>query len=62
MVFNERCKKEDFDEGNLEGIEDEKYSIAKTLKEMNMDDASLSKSTELSIEETRKPLPDIKKL
>ena len=33
---------------------DEKYSIAKTLKQMNMDDASISKATGLSIEEIHK--------
>ena len=41
-------------QGKLEGIKDEKYSIAKTLKQMNMDDASISKATGLSIEEIRK--------
>ena len=34
-----------------EGREEEKYSIAKTLKQMNMDDASISKATGLTIEE-----------
>ena len=38
-------------EGRLEGIKNEKYSIAKTLKQMNMDDASISKATGLTIEE-----------
>ena len=37
--------------GKLEGIKNEKYSIAKTLKQMNMDDASISKATGLTIEE-----------
>ena len=40
--------------GRKEGIKNEKYSIAKTLKEMNMDDDSISKATGLSIEEIRK--------
>ena len=43
-----------FKEGKLEGIKNEKYSIAKTLKQMNMDDDSISKATGLSIEEIRK--------
>ena len=43
--------KEGIKEGKLEGIKNEKYSIAKTLKQMNMDDASISKATGLTIEE-----------
>ena len=39
------------EEGFKEGIKNEKYSIAKTLKQMNMDDASISKATGLTIEE-----------
>ena len=39
------------EEGFEEGIKNEKYSIAKTLKQMNMDDASISKATGLTIEE-----------
>ena len=46
--------KEGMKKGKLEGIKNEKYSIAKTLKQMNMDDASISKATGLSIEEVRK--------
>ena len=49
-------------EGKLKGIKDEKYSIAKSLKQMNMDDASISKATGLSIEEIRKLRPDGEKL
>ena len=41
-------------EGFEEGIKEKSYSIAKTLKQMNMDDASISKATGLSIEEVRK--------
>ena len=45
-------------EGKLEGIktveENKAISIAKTLKQMNMDDASISKATGLSIEEIKK--------
>ena len=37
-----------------EGREEEKYSIAKTLKQMNMDNASISKATGLTIEEVEK--------
>ena len=46
--------KEDRQEGRKEGIKDEKYSIAKTLKQMNMDNASISKATGLPIEEIEK--------
>ena len=38
-------------EGKLEGERDKSISIAKTLKQMNMDDASISKATGLTIEE-----------
>ena len=41
-------------EGIKKGIKNEKYSIAKTLKQMNMDNASISKATGLSIEEVEK--------
>ena len=41
-------------EGKLEGIKERNYSIAKTLKQMNMDDASISKATGLTIEEIEK--------
>ena len=41
-------------EGKLEGIKERNYSIAKTLKQMNMDDASISKATGLTLEEIRK--------
>ena len=43
--------KEGIKKGKLEGTKNEKYSIAKTLKQMNMDDASISKATGLTIEE-----------
>ena len=46
--------KEGMKKGIEKGIKDEKYSIAKTLKQMNMDDASISKATGLSIEEIEK--------
>ena len=41
-------------EGKLEGIKERNYSIAKTLKQMNMDNASISKATGLSIKEVEK--------
>ena len=47
-------KLEGIKEGKLEGIKEKSYSIAKTLKQMNMDDASISKATGLSIEEVEK--------
>ena len=50
----EKGIKKGIKKGKLEGIKNEKYSIAKTLKQMNMDDASISKATGLSIDEVRK--------
>ena len=50
------------EKGKLEGERDKSISIAKTLKQMNMDDDSISKATGLSIEEIRKLHPDGKKL
>ena len=47
-------KLEGIKEGKLEGIKEKSYSIAKTLKQMNMDDTSISKATGLSIEEVEK--------
>ena len=47
-------RQEGIKEGRKEGIKDDKYSIAKTLKQMNMDDASISKATGLTIEEVEK--------
>ena len=41
-------------EERQEGRKDEKYSIAKTLKQMNMDNAYISKATGLKIEEIEK--------
>ena len=46
--------KEGIKKGKLEGIKERNYSIAKTLKQMNMDYASISKATGLSIEEIEK--------
>ena len=59
-------REEGFEEGKLEGIKEgikeNSYSIAKTLKQMNMDDASISKATGLTLEEIRKLRPDGEKL
>ncbi len=41
-------------EGKLEGERDKSISIAKTLKQMNMDSESISKATGLSLEEIEK--------
>ena len=54
--------KKGIEKGKLEGERDKSISIAKTLKQMNMDDDSISKATGLSIEEIRKLHPDGKKL
>ena len=40
--------------GKLEGIKERNYSIAKTLKQMNMDNGSISKVTGLTIDEIEK--------
>ena len=40
--------------GKLEGIKERNYSIAKTLKQMNMDNGSISKATGLTIDEIEK--------
>ena len=53
--------KEERQEGRKEGIKDEKYSIAKTLKQMNMDINLISEITGLTIDEIRKLKPDAKK-
>ena len=47
-------REEGIKEGKLEGIKERNYAIAKTLKQMNMDNASISKATGLSIEEVEK--------
>ena len=41
-------------QGKLEGIKDEKYSIAKSLKASGLDNQFISKHTGLSIEEIEK--------
>ena len=46
--------KEERQEGIKEGIKERNYAIAKTLKQMNMDNASISKATGLPIEEIEK--------
>ena len=56
MLSREREEgiREGMEKGIKKGIKDEKYSIAKTLKQMNMEEVSISKATGLSIEEIRK--------
>ena len=54
QISLEDKRREGIKEGKLEGRKDEKYSIAKTLKQMNMDNASISKATGLSIKEIEK--------
>ena len=49
-----REREDGFDEGKLEGIKERNYSIAKTLKQMNMDNGSISKVTGLTIDEIEK--------
>ena len=46
--------KEGIKKGKLEGEKNKSISIAKTLKQMNMDNASISKATGLTIEELEK--------
>ena len=56
MLSREREEgiKEGIEKGKLEGIKERNYSIAKTLKQMNMDNASISKATGLTLEEIEK--------
>ena len=58
----EEGKLEGIKEGKLEGIQERNYSIAKTLKQMNIDNEAISKATGLSIKEIRKLRPDGEKL
>ena len=39
------------EKGKFEGIKERNYSIAKSLKQMDMDNKSISKATGLTIEE-----------
>ena len=50
----EKGIKKGIKKGKLEGLKEGQISIAKTLKQMNMDDASISKATGLSIEKISK--------
>ena len=52
--FKEEGLEEGIEKGKLEGIKENSYAIAKTLKQMNMDNASISKATGLTIEEIEK--------
>ena len=49
-----REREEGIKEGIEKGIEKEKYSLAKNMKEKNMDINLISELTELSIEEIKK--------
>ena len=61
-----RERKEGIEKGKLEGIKegikDEKYSIAKSMKAENIDIETIKRITGLSIEEIRKLHPDGEKL
>ena len=46
--------KKGIEKGKLEGIKDEKYSIAKSLKSSGLDNKFISEHTGLSIEEIEK--------
>ena len=50
----EKGIKKGIKKGKLEGIKENSYAIAKILKQMNMDNASISKATGLSISEIEK--------
>lgn len=50
----EEGKLEGIKEGKLEGIQERNYSIAKSLKQMDIDNISISKATGLSLEEIEK--------
>ena len=52
--WNEYFYKDMMDVEIEEGIKSEKYLIAKNLKQMDMDNASISKATGLSIEKIEK--------
>ena len=56
MLKDERWEgiKEGIKKGKLEGRKENSRAIAKTLKKMNMNAASISKATGLSIEEIEK--------
>ena len=47
-------REEGMKEGIEKGIKENNYSIAKTLKQMDIDNASISKATGLNIEEIEK--------
>ena len=57
-IMLRREREDGFDEGIEEGIKrgikERNYSIAKTLKQMNMDNGSISKATGLTIDEIEK--------
>ena len=54
LVYQHSLMRGSREEGIEQGIRERNYAIAKNLKQMNMDNASISKATGLSIEEVRK--------
>ena len=54
LVYQASLMRGSKEEGIEQGIRERNYAIAKNLKQMNMDNASISKATGLSIEEVRK--------
>ena len=54
LVYQASLMRGSKEEGIEQGIRERNYAIAKNLKQMNMDNASISKATGLSIEEIRK--------
>ena len=64
MLEEERREgiKEGMEKGKLEGIKENSYAIAKSLKASGLDNKFISEHTGLSIKEIRKLLPDGEKL
>ena len=54
QISLEDKRREGIREGIKKGVKERNYAIAKTLKQMNMDNASISKATGLTIEEIEK--------
>ena len=54
LVYQHSLMRDFKEEGKLEGIKDEKYSIAKSLKSSGLDNKFISEHTGLSIEEIEK--------
>ena len=64
MLEEERREgiKEGMEKGKLEGIKENSYAIAKSLKSSGLDNKFISEHTGLSIKEIRKLRPDGEKL